>query len=85
VLIPLGRTAAEPHWSPGPGWVECGTASKWDRRMLDGRLETIGRGTDRHSDNALLIRGDLPAAELLGFGGIRDRPSPPASAASAGC
>src|SRR3954468_5145461 len=47
LLLPATYTAAEPRWSPGPGFVELATASKWGRRTPDGRLLAVVRSTDR--------------------------------------
>ncbi|WP_394622391.1 hypothetical protein JNUCC0626_50510 (plasmid) [Lentzea sp. JNUCC 0626] len=74
LVIPLEYSAAEPRWSPGPGFVEISTASKWGYRDPDGRLHAVVRSTDRHTDHQVLIRGALSAADLLGFGGITDKP-----------
>jgi hypothetical protein len=74
VLLPATYTAAEPRWSPGPEFVELDTASKWGRRTPDGRLHAVVRSTDRHTSQPVLISGALSAADLLGFGGITDKP-----------
>jgi hypothetical protein len=74
LVMPPEYTAAEPRWSPGPGYVEISTASKWGYRAPDGRLHAVVRSTDRYTDHQVLIRGALSAADLLGFGGITDKP-----------
>ncbi|MFI5593479.1 hypothetical protein ACIA5G_51220 [Amycolatopsis sp. NPDC051758] len=74
LLLPATYTAAEPRWSPGPGFVELATASKWGRRTPDGRLLAVVRSTDRETSHRVLISGALSATDLLGFGGITDKP-----------
>jgi hypothetical protein len=74
VLLPDEYAAAEPSWSPGPGFLEISTASKWGPRCPDGQLQAVVRSTDRYSDHQVLLRGPLSFADLLGFGGITDKP-----------
>lgn len=74
VLIPQRCTAVEPRWSPGPGFVEISTASKWGWRSPDGQFYAVVRSTAKLTDHQVLIRGALSADDLLGFGGITDKP-----------
>jgi hypothetical protein len=74
VVLPPEYTAAEPRWSPGPGYVEISTASTWGYGAPDGQLHAVVRSTGRYTDHQVLIHGALSAVDLLGFGGITDKP-----------
>ncbi|MEJ3741792.1 hypothetical protein WEI85_00620 [Actinomycetes bacterium KLBMP 9797] len=73
ITLPHRVSSTVPRWSPGPGYIEALTATVWAQPLHAGRTEAVVVLPDL-DDGPVMITGAVAVEDVLGFGGLCDKP-----------
>jgi hypothetical protein len=73
ITLPRRVSSTAPRWSPGPGYIEAMTATVWAKPLGGGRTEAAVI-LDDTDGTPVMVTGAVPAEQVLGFGGLCDKP-----------